>query len=210
MEQKAHTHLPQSEGNDQSGKVENEVFEFEAFGFLFNLHVVKGREVRGIIVISEFYFGMSQLFIVDEFESLSPNVEEFSILYFFIFIVKLETKDPYLSEVNETMCAGKILLYHFHNLGVVDEGKADLTNGGRLLVFARIDNEVLKEWVFFELFSINVSIDDKVDVWLQFPDCTHYIVDCAYLFVSPHFSEFSFRVVSDVKVLKLKRLFLNV
>ena len=40
FEQKAHTHLPQSEGKNQSGKVENEVFE--AFGFLFNLHVVKG------------------------------------------------------------------------------------------------------------------------------------------------------------------------
>ena len=40
VEQKVHTYLPQSEGNDQSGKVESEVFE--AFGFLLNLHVVKG------------------------------------------------------------------------------------------------------------------------------------------------------------------------
>ena len=41
-------------GNDQSGKVENEVFE--AFGLFFYFHVVKGREVKNRIVISEVCF----------------------------------------------------------------------------------------------------------------------------------------------------------
>ena len=72
VEQKAHTHLPQSEGNNHCGEVENEVFE--AFGFLFDLHIVEGREVRSRIVISEACFGVSQLFSVDDFEGLSPNV----------------------------------------------------------------------------------------------------------------------------------------
>ena len=72
MEQKAHTHLSQSEGNDQSGKVENEVFELLCF--LFDIHVVKGREVRSFIVISEFFFGVNELFRVNELKILSPNV----------------------------------------------------------------------------------------------------------------------------------------
>ena len=57
MEQKAHTHLSQSEGKNQSGKVENEVFE--ALGLLFDLHVVEGREMRSKMVISEVYFCVS-------------------------------------------------------------------------------------------------------------------------------------------------------
>ena len=72
MEEKAHTHLPQSEGNDQSGKVENEVFE--ALGLLLNFHVVKGGELRSRMIILEICFEVSQLFSVDEFEGLSPNV----------------------------------------------------------------------------------------------------------------------------------------
>ena len=38
-------------GNDQSGKVENEVFVIICF--LLDFHVVKGREVRSKGVISE-------------------------------------------------------------------------------------------------------------------------------------------------------------
>ena len=72
VEQKAHTHLPQSEGNDQSGKVQNEVFE--AFGLFLDFNAVKGREVRSRIVILEVCFEVSQLFSVDEFAGLSPNV----------------------------------------------------------------------------------------------------------------------------------------
>ena len=48
------TNFAKSEGKNQSGNVENKVFE--VFGFLFNLNVVKGREVRGRIVITEGYF----------------------------------------------------------------------------------------------------------------------------------------------------------
>ena len=69
-----HTHFPQSEGNDQSCKVENGVFEFEAFGFRLNFHIVKARGVRSRMVLAELWFRVSQLFGVDEFEGLSPNV----------------------------------------------------------------------------------------------------------------------------------------
>ena len=72
MEQKVHTHFPQSEGKNQSGEVENEVFE--RFGVLLDFHIVEGREVRSRIVIAEGCFGVSQLFGVDEFEGLFPNV----------------------------------------------------------------------------------------------------------------------------------------
>ena len=74
MEQKAHTHLSQSEGKNQSGKVENEVFK--ASGLFLDLNVVKGREVRSKIVISEVCFCVSYFFGVDDFEGLSPNVVE--------------------------------------------------------------------------------------------------------------------------------------
>ena len=57
FEQKVETDFAKGKGNDQSGKVENEVFE--AFGFLFNFHVVEGQKVRSKIVIFEIYFGVS-------------------------------------------------------------------------------------------------------------------------------------------------------
>ena len=72
LEQKVQTDFAKRKGNDQSYKVKDEVFE--TFSFLFNFHVVKGREVRGRIVIFEVCFGVSQLLCVDEFEGLSPNV----------------------------------------------------------------------------------------------------------------------------------------
>ena len=66
------TDFAKRKGNDQSGKVENEVFVI--LGFLLNLNVIKGREVRGKMVIYEVCFQVSQLFSMDEFEGLSPNV----------------------------------------------------------------------------------------------------------------------------------------
>ena len=112
VEEKAHTHLPQSEGKNQSGKVENEVFECFCI-VIINFHVVKGTEVGNKIVVYELCFGVSQLFCVDQFEGLSPNVVNCDRLYFLIFIVILETKDPYLSEVNEISRKPRILLFHF-------------------------------------------------------------------------------------------------
>ena len=72
FEQKVETDFAKGKGNDQSCKVENEVFE--AFGFLFDFNVVKGRKVRSRVVIFEVCFDVSQLFGVDEFEGLFPNV----------------------------------------------------------------------------------------------------------------------------------------
>ena len=72
FEQKMEANFALRKGNDQSGKVENEVFE--EYGFFLNLNVIKGREVRSRIVIFEVCFEVSQLFCVDEFEGLSPNL----------------------------------------------------------------------------------------------------------------------------------------
>ena len=72
MEQKAHTHLPQSEGKNQSGDVKHEVFVI--FTFFFDLNVVKGQKVRSKIIIPELCLQVSQLFCVDEFEGLFSNV----------------------------------------------------------------------------------------------------------------------------------------
>ena len=67
-----------SKGNDQSGDVENEVFE--RLGFFLSLNMVKGRKVKGKIVICEGFLEMSQLLCVNEFEGLSPNVVNCGIL----------------------------------------------------------------------------------------------------------------------------------
>ena len=61
--------------------------------------------------------------------------------------------------------------------GVVVEGKADLADWGRLLVFARVDDKVLEEWVFFDLITLIFLIDNEVDTWLNFPDFFNLIVD---------------------------------
>ena len=66
------TDFAKRKGNDQSGKVENEVFVI--LGFLLNLNVIKGREVRGKMVISEVYFEVRQLFGVNELNIISPHV----------------------------------------------------------------------------------------------------------------------------------------
>ena len=126
--------------------------------------------MRSRIVIYEVCFEVSQLFSVDQFEGLSPNVVKCSILCFVIFIFIFNPKGPHLSEVNEVRATEGILLFHFHIFRVVVEGKADLSNGSRLLIYGCIDNEELKEWVFFFDFIVETFlIDDEVDVWLNFP-----------------------------------------
>ena len=127
MEQKAHTHLSQSEGKNQSGEVKHEVFVIVDFFFDFN--VVKGEKVRSRIVIIEVCFEVSQLFSVDEFEGLSPNVVKCNQLCFYIFIRILDTKGPHLSEVNEVSMAVPTFHLHSHTFGIVVEGKADLADG---------------------------------------------------------------------------------
>ena len=74
---------------------------FEAFFLLFNFHVIKGQKVRSKAAIYEFCFDGSQLFSVNEFEGLPPNIVKYDRLFIIIFIKILETKDPYVSEVNE-------------------------------------------------------------------------------------------------------------
>ena len=149
--------------------------------------------MRSRIVISEKCFTMSQIFSVDEFEGLSPNVVKCNILCSPILIMIFETKDPHLSEVNEESITVRIFL--FHNFLVVVEWKADLTDGGLLLIFGCIGNEVLKKWFLVDFAIKFFSKDDEVDVCLNFTYFFNLIVDCVYLFIGPHFSEFSFGVV---------------
>ena len=78
-----------------------------------------------------------------------------------------------------------------------------MANGGRLFIFARVDNKTLKEWVLIE-FLIIFFTGDEVYVWLNFSDCVNLIVDFVYAFFDPHFFELSAGVVPEVKVLKLK------
>ena len=120
------------------------------------------------MVNDEFCFEVSQLFSVDEFEGLSPYVVECSVL-FFVFFSCIDKKDPHFSKVNEIRRKARILLLHFHTFGVVVEGKADLADGSRLLVFGCIDNEVLVEWAFFDFIAVTFLIGDEVNTWLHFP-----------------------------------------
>ena len=59
------TDFSQSKGNDQSGDVESEVFEYFCI-FTVNFHVAEGQKVRVKIVINDGCLVMSQLFGVDE------------------------------------------------------------------------------------------------------------------------------------------------
>ena len=201
MEEKAHNHFPQSEGKNQSGKVKNEVFE--AFSFFLDFHVVKGREVRSRIVISELCFEVSQFFCVDESEGLSPNIIKSNIFCFPTFILIFKTKGPNVSEVNKLSQTVGILLPHFHIFEAAVKGKTDLANGRRLIFFGCINNEVLLGWVFIDLLILYFT-GNEVYVWINFPDFINVIVDCVYAFVCPHFSELAFGVVFEVKVLKLQ------
>ena len=189
--------------------MQNEVFK--VFVFFLDFHMVKGRKVRSRIVIAEGCFRLCHFFYMNEFEGLSPNVVEYNKLCIPIFIFIFKTKDPYISEINEVSPTVWILLLHLHTFGVAVEGKADLPNRGRLLIFCCIDNEVLKEWTLIDLLLIIIFlICDEVDVWLHFTDSIHLIVDCVYTFVGPHFCEFSFRVVREVKIWKLHCLLISI
>ena len=95
---------------------------------------------------------------------------------------------------------------HFNIFGVVIEGKANLANRGRLLVLARIHNEVFARWVVNIFLSIYFLINEEVDVWLNFSDCMNEIVNCVYAFVGFYFYEFSFGIFYDVEVEKLQSL----
>ena len=127
VEEKINAHFPLSEGKNQSGEVQNEVFE--EFCFLFDLHVVEGREMRGRIVIPEVYFRVNHFFCVDQLMGLSPNVEKCNRLCFPFFIQLMMTKNPHFSEVYKESQTVWIFLLDFHNFVVV-EGKNDLANGG--------------------------------------------------------------------------------
>ena len=100
FEQKVETDFAKGKGNDQSGKVENKVFECLCI-FNINLHMIEGHKVRTRIVISEVCFTMSQFFCVNELMGFSRNVVKCNILYFLVFIPIFEAKDPHFSEVNE-------------------------------------------------------------------------------------------------------------
>ena len=142
---------------------------------------------------------------MNEFEGLSPNIIKCNIFCFPTFILILETKDPNVSKVNKLSQTIGILLPHFHIFDVAVKGKSDLANGGRLLVFGCINNEVLLGWVVIGLLILYLT-GNEVYVWLNFPDLINVIVDCVYNFVYLHFFELSFGIVSKVKVLKLQSL----
>ena len=144
---------------------------------------------------------------MNEFEGISPNVVKCSSLYFLFPILK--TKNPHDFEVNDTDMTITILILQFNIFGLVVERKADLGNGGRLLIFSCIDNEVLEKWLLFVIFTLFFTADE-VDASINFPDFLNFIVDYAYAFLCPHFSELSFGVVSQVEVKKLHCLLLGV
>ena len=169
------TDFTKSKGKNQSCNVKNEIFE--VFGFLLDFNVVKGKEFRSRIVIDEGCFVVSQLFCVDQFDGLSPNVVNCGRTYFVIFIVKLDAKGPYFSEVNEVAQTVQIFILHFDTFGVVVEGKVDLADGGRLLVFGCINNKMLVKWFLFDFIVVTFLIDNEVYVWLNFSDYINFIVD---------------------------------
>ena len=142
LQQKVQADFAMGKGKNQSGDVEDEVFE--AFGLALNFHMIKGRKVRSREVISEECFGVNQIFGVNELLGSPPNVVNGNKLCFVIFILILESKDPHFSDINEERQTKRIFLLHFLIFGFVFEGKVDLADGGRLLILCCIDNEVLK------------------------------------------------------------------
>ena len=193
-------HFAKAKGKNQSGNVKNKVFVI--FGFLLDLNVVEGREVRSTIVISEVCFNLSLFFRVDEFEGLSANVVKCSIDCFPFFILIIETKDPHISQFNEGVPTIRIFLLHFHIFEVFVKGKADLANGGQLLVFARVDNKVLVRWVLIDFITFFL-VDDEVHIKLNFSDCMNFIVECVYTFIYYNLFELLFGIVPEVKVNEL-------
>ena len=138
-----------SKGNNQSCDVKNKVFK--KFGFHLNFHIIEGERMRSKIVISEGLFQMCQLFGVNELKSLYPNIVKYNRLCFPTFICILKTKDPHVSDVNEVSPTFRIFW-------VILEGKVNLANRGRLFIFARIHNQVLKKGTLFK-FLINFFFD---------------------------------------------------
>ena len=108
------TDFAKGKGNDQSGKVENEVFVLFFF-FFFNFHIVEWQKVNINAVIVEECIGVSLLFGVNGFKGLSPNVVQCSKLDFLIFILMFDAKDPHLSEVNDVSQKVRIFLFYTHN-----------------------------------------------------------------------------------------------
>ena len=160
--------------------MKHEVFVIYFF-FLLNLRVVEGEKKRSRIVNDELVFGVCQLFSVDQLMVLFSDVVEYSRLFFIrILILIFDTKDAHFSDVNEIRETVRVFFLHFHNFGVVVEGKTDLPNGGRLIILCCIDNEVFKGWTLIDLLLIIFLIYDEVDVWLYFPYCIHDIVSCIY------------------------------
>ena len=156
--------------------------------------------MRSKIVILEACFTMSQFFGVDQFKGISPNVVQCSILCFVFFILIFDAKDPHFSEDNDVSQKVRIFFFYTHICGIVAEGKVYLVDRSRLLVFARVNNEILKDWVLFDFIIGTFLIKDKVNVWRSLPERPNLIADCVYLFIGPHFSELSFGVVSEVEV----------
>ena len=131
--------------------------------------------MRSKIVISEGLFQMRQLFGVNELKSLYPNIVKYNRLCFPTFICILKTKDPHVSDVNEVSPTVRIFW-------VILEGKVDLPNRGRLFIFARIHNEVLKKGTLFKFLINFFLIRNKVDMRFNFSDFLCIIVDCVDAF----------------------------
>ena len=157
--------------------MQNKVFEL--FDFHLDFHVIEGHRVSRTVIF-EVYFKIIQLLYVDEFEGLPPNVVNRTIICVVVLIFILNAKNPYLSEVDEVVPIIMILLLHFDTFRVVLERKADLANSGSFLIFTRIDNEILENWVIFDIAIF--LVDDEIDVWFNFPYFINVFVCCAYTF----------------------------
>ena len=146
VEQKVETDFARGKWNDQSGNLQVEVFVIIFLFLLFNLNIIIGHKMRSTIIVHDEHSLISHFFGVDELESLFPNVVKRSILSHFIWAVIMDFKNPYISEVNEATNVIGVLLFPLDMLWVVAEGRLYPPNGGRLLIFARINNAVLVGW----------------------------------------------------------------
>ena len=123
-----------------------------------------------------------------------------------VFICILEAKDPHFSEINEPNPAIRIFLLNFKTFVIVVKGKADLANGGLLLVFSCIDDKVLEKLIIIELLAKLFLIDNEVNCWLNLFDCMNFVVDSVYVLFCTHFSDLFVEVIHEVEVLKLQSL----
>ena len=138
------THFTKSKGKNQSCDVKNEIFVCCLFRLVY-LHTVERKEMRSITVIKYIWLAisqLSQLFGMNELESIFSYIVKYIRLFsLLILILVLKKKDPQISNVNEEMLKQLFLLL-IHNIGVFVEGKTNLANRGKLLIFAGIDNEM--------------------------------------------------------------------